>query len=108
MHHQCALNVAADDNDILNDLVQQLFARYIEPRPIRNLVVSFGKLSRYDAPRQQSIFEREEELQERRCLRLAVDKISERFGRNAILRASALLKHSTIIDRHGLIGGHRA
>ena len=108
LHHQCALNVAADDNDILNDLVQQLYARYIEPRPIRNLVVSFGKLSCYDAPRQQSIFDREEELQERRSLRLAMDKISERFGRNAILRASALLKHSTIMDRHGLIGGHRA
>jgi hypothetical protein len=50
----------------------------------------------------------EDAKEERRSLRLALDHISERYGRNAVLRASALLKHSTIIERHGYIGGHHA
>ena len=108
LHHQCSLDIASDDNDILCDAVLRLFGRYVEDRYIRNLVVSFGKLSPYEGPRQQSLFEIEEALVEKRSLRLAMDHISERYGRNAVLRASALLKHSTIIDRHGLIGGHHA
>ena len=108
LHHQCALDIATDDNDTLYDAVIRLFRRHVEDKYIRNLVVSFGKLSDYASPRQLSILEDEGAKEERRSLRLAMDHISERYGRNAVLRASALLKHSTIIERHGYIGGHHA
>ena len=108
LHHQSALNVATDDNEILFDAVNRIYDRYIENRYIRDVVVSFGKLASYEGDHQQSLLDDEEELQEKRNLRKAMDHISELYGRNAVLRASSLLEHSTVIHRHGLIGGHNA
>lgn len=108
LHHQCSLDVPSDDNDILFAAVKGIYSRHIQHKNIRNVVVSFGKLRDYDASRQQSLFEDENELLKRRRLRFALDEISSQYGRNAVLRASALLSHSTVIDRHGLIGGHKA
>ena len=108
LHHQCSLDIPTDDNDLLFAAVKGIFDRYVEQKYVRNVVVSFGKLHNYERPRQQSLLEDEALLNERRNLRLAIDQISALYGRNAVLRASALLDHSTVIDRHGLIGGHRA
>jgi len=107
-HHQCALDVATDDNDTLFAAVKRLYDRFVEPKMIRNVVVSFSKLRPYHGARQLTFFSDGDELEEKRSLRVAIDQISSRYGRNAVLRASSLLAHSTVIDRHGLIGGHRA
>ena len=106
--HQCALDVPSDDNETLCDVVTRLYDRYVSSKSIRNVSVSFSRLSPYEAPRQIPIWGDEDERTERRHLRLAMDAITERYGRNAVLRASSLLNNSTIVDRHGLIGGHRA
>jgi len=108
LHHQCALDVPSDDNDTLFDAVKRIFARYVESKMIRNVVVSFSKLRPYEGERQVSFLDDNAAIEERRNLRLAMDHIAARYGRNAVLRASSLLDHSTVIDRHGLIGGHRA
>jgi len=107
-HRQCALNIASDDPSILFRAIKNLFDQHVEEKMIRNVYVSFSKLRSYEAPRQLSLLDDEEALCKRRRLLCALDAISERYGRNAVLRASALTKNSTIIDRHGLIGGHHA
>ena len=35
------------------------------------------------------------------------DSLHKKFGKNSVLRASALLDESTAIERHNQIGGHR-
>lgn len=107
-HHQCALNVRSDDNDILFEAVSRLYDQFVEPKAIRNVSISFGKLKPYSPLHQQSLLHDDDALIERRRLRQAMDQIAAVYGRNAILRASALLPNSTAITRHGLIGGHAA
>ena len=37
-----------------------------------------------------------------------IDEITSKFGKNSILKASALLEDSTVKDRNNKIGGHNA
>ena len=37
----------------------------------------------------------------------AMDKLKDKYGKNILLRASALTENSTAIERHNQIGGHR-
>ena len=108
MNHQCALDVPSDDNDVLFTAIERLYDRYVSPKKIRDVVVCFTKLHPYSGLRQASFFSNEEDQAKRRSLRLAVDAISTRYGRSAVLRASSLLGNSTVIERHKLIGGHAA
>ncbi|MBQ2069852.1 MAG: hypothetical protein II467_02870 [Bacilli bacterium] len=108
LHHQCALDIPTDDNETLYEAAIRIFDRYIEEKHIRNVVVSMNKLVPYAPDRQLSLFEEDGAQERRRNLRLALDQISSRYGRNAVLRASSLCADSTVIDRHGLIGGHHA
>lgn len=108
LHHQCSLNIPTDDNETLFQAVIGIFDRYKEDKYIRDISISFGKLSPYHGMNQQSLLEDGVALEKRRNLRLAIDRIASRFGRNAVLRASSLCADSTVIDRHGLIGGHHA
>lgn len=39
---------------------------------------------------------------------MAIDEIKNKYGKNSILKASALLPDSTIIERNKKIGGHAA
>ncbi len=108
LHHQCSLDIPTDDNETLFQTVLMLFRRFVEDKYIRDIVVSFGKLSPYCGFRQQSLLDDNAAMDRRRNLRLALDRIARAFGRNAVLRASSLCEDSTVIERHGLIGGHRA
>ncbi|MBQ7250531.1 MAG: hypothetical protein IJS37_04215 [Bacilli bacterium] len=107
-HHQCALNVPTDDNDELYACLLVLYRHYVGNRKIRNLSIAFSKLRSYDSPSQLSFLNDQKELEEKRSLRLALDFIAGMYGKNAVLRASSLTDASTIKERHGYIGGHRA
>ncbi|HAV19757.1 MAG TPA: damage repair protein [Firmicutes bacterium] len=104
---QMALQRPSDDNEILKDAFLTLFNRHIEHgRFVRNVGLAFSKLQPllYE---QLDIFIDPLEQDKKRRLQTALDEIKFRFGRDAILRATALLKSSTTIERHKLIGGHR-
>ena len=47
-------------------------------------------------------------LFEKENLSIAIDNIKEKYGKNAILKATSLLNDSTIRDRNKKIGGHTA
>ena len=107
-HHQCSLNIPTDDNDELFGCLQSIYRRHVGNHKIRNLSIAYSKLRPYDAPRQLDAFRNETEQEEKRNLRLAMDYIADMYGKNAVLRASSLTAGSTIRERHGYIGGHRA
>jgi DNA polymerase V len=104
---QMALMNPTDDNDILIEALLTLFYKFIEPkRFVRNIGFSFGRLTTPEHE-QLNLFIDPYEQDRKRRLQHALDEIKYRFGKNAILRATALLPSSTTIDRHTLIGGHR-
>lgn len=104
---QATLDIATDDNDSLMDAIYHIVDSAASNLPIRGLGISFSKLEPYKAM-QWSLFEEPEEAEERRVLNLTIDDIQLTYGRNSVLRATSLLPDSTIKERHGQIGGHKA
>lgn len=103
---QRVLDIATDDTDSLFESIMEAFEEGREELPIRGLYISFGKLTNPPAE-QLSIFEKVELRDERRKLDNAIDTIKSMFGKNSVLRCSALTNSSTIIWRNGMIGGHK-
>ena len=52
--------------------------------------------------------EREEALTKEKNLQKAMIEIRSRYGKNAVLKGSSLKEGSTVIERNGQIGGHKA
>lgn len=104
--HQMSLIRATDDEDTLYEALMRIYHRYVENKPIRNLTFAFRKLSPLDRE-QLDLFTDVHVTDKKRKLQFTIAQIKERYGHNAILRTSALLKASTTKDRHSLIGGHR-
>ena len=95
-----------DDSDVLLEAVLELYKKHVIDLPIRNISISFGGLS--DASYQQlNLFEDANEQNERRNLQKALDLLHSKYGKNSVLRASALLEESTVKERNEFIGGHR-
>jgi DNA polymerase V len=104
--HQMSLIRSTDDDDVLYEALMTLFTKYAESKPIRNVTFAFRKLVPLKQE-QLDLFTDVETTDKKRRLQFTLAKIKERYGHNAILRTSALLKSSTTRDRHTLIGGHR-
>ena len=97
---------ATDDSQVLFDAVIEIYNRYINDFPIRNIGIYFGGL--VPASHQQlDLFEDESKQNKRHNLQKAVDKLHNKYGNNSVLRASALLEESTIKERNEYIGGHK-
>ena len=97
---------ASDDSKVILDAVLEIYHRYINDNPIRNIGIYFGGLA--PASHQQlNLFEDGEEQIDRLNLQKAVDKLHSKYGNNSVLRASSLLEESTIKERNEYIGGHK-
>ncbi len=105
--HQMALIRATDDNEILKESFLTLYRRHIDARQcVRRVGLALSKLQPL-THEQLDLFIDPKEQDRRRRLQHTLDEIKVRYGKNAILRATALLSSSTTIERHRLIGGHR-
>ena len=97
---------ATDDTQLLVDAILEIYKHNIKDLPIRNIGISFGDL--VPASHQQlNIFEDEEKQLARHNLQKAMDTLHNKYGKNSVLRASALLEESTVKERNEFIGGHR-
>lgn len=106
---QASLDIPSDDNNVLYDAVVAVFDAFVdEDCPIRDLSVSFSKLQSDYGMGQDSLLADNEAIAKRRSLYRAIDRLTPAFGRNAVLRASSLTEDSTVLERHTLIGGHKA
>ena len=103
---QCSLDIASDNNDVLFATIARLYDKYVIDAPIRRLGISFDKLTPYHF-KQLSIFEEENGERSDEYYK-AIDTIQSKYGKNAVLRMSSLLEDSTVKERHGQIGGHKA
>lgn len=103
---QMSLLSATDNTDVLYNALMEIFNKYAVDMPIRHFGLNFGKLSVANV-QQLNLFEDERKQASNRDLQLTIDEIHNRYGKNMLLRASALTEGSTIIERHNQIGGHR-
>ncbi len=106
-YHVMKLDNPTDDIHIIYNACLLLFDRYYQNKPIRKVGISLGRLSNKESV-QLSIFESDEDVIKKDKSNKAIDEINEKFGKNALLKASSLLSNSTIRDRNKKIGGHSA
>jgi DNA polymerase V len=106
-NRQLSLIAPTDDRDELYEALMEIYNKYIQDYPIRRVGLNFSKLQSLDEYEQLKLFEDPKISKEKRDLQRAIDMIQIKFGKNKILRCSALLENSTIIERHNQIGGHR-
>ncbi len=104
--HQIAFINPTDNFQILKNALNHLFRKYVQNKPIRKITVTLTDI-RHSDYYQTDLFSSPEELEKQRRLLYTLSKIKEKYGKNAVLRASAKNPHSTIEERHGQIGGHR-
>ena len=103
---QLTLLSSTDETEKLYDAIMEIYNKFIQDIAVRQLYISFGKLTDRKA-QQLNIFEDTEKQVKKHNLQLAVDELHNRYGKDIITRASALLDESTSKMRHGQIGGHR-
>ena len=100
------LLAAIDDSKTILEAILEIYNRYVQDLPIRNIGIYYGGLA--PASHQQlNLFEDEKKQETRHNLQKAVDKLHSKYGNNSVLRASALLEESTIKERNEFIGGHK-
>lgn len=102
---QATLLNATDETPKLYEALLEIFSNHIQDRPIRNVGMSFSSLTNSEH-QQLNIFEDQYKQIKSRELLFAIDAIHQKYGKNVLLRASALTEDSTAKERHEQIGGH--
>lgn len=90
------LNESEDIPERIYEVLEYIYYKNIENLPIRKVTIAYSKLSDKRCT-QLSLFENN--IIERDEYHKVIDKINERFGNTSLLRASSLLKNSTIKNR---------
>lgn len=103
--HQLHLEATDLNSDLLKAILY-LYDTYVNDGFIRQIGISYGGLVE-EKNEQLSIFKNLEAIDKERNLYHALDEISKKYGKNKALKATSLLKESTIKERHNQIGGHR-
>jgi len=86
-------------------ICNQMIEDYYDGSPIRKIMISLGKLSKNDGFQLNLFSDYEKEVKDEK-LNHSIDIVKNRFGKNSLVKASALLEDSTIMERNKKIGGH--
>ena len=103
---QMSLLHPTDDTEELFNALMEIKHRFIQDFPIRRIGINFGRLSK-GGFKQIDMFGDAKKEKDNHDLFKAMDKLKDKYGKNILLRASALTENSTAIERHNQIGGHR-
>ena len=90
------LNTEEDNGEKIFETLKYMYYKNIEDLPIRKVGIAYSKLSDKGAT-QLSLFDKNEVLTDE--YNKIIDKITSKYGNTSILRASSLLKSSTIKNR---------
>lgn len=101
-HRQTKLEDPSNLTLEIYSAARRLFHQFWDRQPVRRVGISLSGLS--DANTYQvTLFDRKDQL---RAIDEVMDKIKDRYGDIAILRASSLTSAGQAVDRAGKIGGH--
>ena len=105
--HQVKLDAPTDQEKTILEHCLMIFDKFYEDAPIRKVTVTCAGLSE-KAGVQLNLFDHIENIKEDELIHQAILEIKDKYGKNAVLKASSLLDDSTIRDRNKKIGGHSA
>ncbi len=124
VHHVMQLECQTASTKLAIQAMMQTYAKIVNPTLfIRRINVVAMRVipesQREEKPLQYSLFDdvaaleqehkaKAESLEKEKNLQAAMLSIQDRFGKNAILKASSFQEQSTAIERNGSVGGHRA
>ena len=106
-YHQIKLDQPTDIESVILANALMIFDKYYEDLPIRKVTISCGRLQEKSGV-QLNIFDNIEKIKEQEQIDEAILEIKDKYGKNALLKASSLLNDSTIHERNKKIGGHSA
>ena len=103
---QLSLLQDSDDREYLYTALMEIYNQHVKDLPIRNIGISFGKLTTAGYQTLDLFESPDKQINQHKLLK-TMDRLQDKYGKNIVLRASALTENSTIIERHNQIGGHR-
>ena len=106
-YHTTKLDIKTDDTDIILNTFFLLFDKYYNNLPIRKVTLCLSSLSKKDNV-QLNLFENINDLNKKDSINSSIDSIKNKFGKNSLVKATALLEDSTALERNKKIGGHNA
>ena len=106
-YHVMKLDNPTDSSSKILGACMLIFDRYYNNEPIRIVGVSCGGLVDKESI-QLNLFESFEEEEKEIKKDKTIDEITSKYGKNSLVRASALLEDSTMLERNKKIGGHSA
>lgn len=104
-YHVMKLDNPTDSEKIIYDTCMILFDLYYLNQPIRKVGISVGGLTTKESL-QLNLFQNLEDMEKEDNKNKVIDNITSKYGKNSIVKASALLSDSTILERNKKIGGH--
>lgn len=102
---QLTLEQPTNSVKVIYQACLDLFDLYYENYPIRKVGISLSNLVEGNIY-QYSLFEDEKYLEKEHKLNMSIDKIKNKYGKNAVTRAVSEEEHATAKTRNKLIGGH--
>ena len=104
-NHSRKINIPTNNEEKIYEICINTFNNFVEDLPIRKISISLGKIENNNYT-QLNLFEENEKIQEEKNLTCVIDEITEKFGNNSLLKASSLMKDSTIKRRNNTLAGH--
>ena len=95
-HDSVSLRIDEDDKQTIYEALEYLYNKNIEDLPIRKVSIAYSGLKK-KTHTQLSLFDTNKE--ENNDFENLIDEINKKYGRTSILRASSLMKSSTIKNR---------
>ena len=103
--HQVTLDYPTDDTDKIYEDLIKIYEKYVGNHKIRGIYITYSQLESGEYE-QLNLFEIGKTDLTKREMTKTIDGLKQKYGKDTILRASALLEESTAKERHNQIGGH--
>jgi DNA polymerase V len=104
-YHSRKLESSTTDDTLIYQVCMSMFQKFYSDYPIRKVSISLGGLEDNNTE-QLNLFESYEEKTKKDNINNTLDEIKNKYGKNSIIKASNLLKDSTMIERNKKRGGH--
>ena len=104
-YHSMKLDAPTRNPKEIVKVCNQMIEDYYDGSAIRKIMISVGKLSKNSSMQLSLFSDYEKDIKDEK-LNQSIDLVKNKFGKNSLVKASALLDDSTIMERNEKIGGH--
>ena len=104
-YHSMKLPAPTRDPKEISKICKDMVDKYYDGSAIRKIMISVGKLSKNNSTQLSLFKDYEKEVKDEK-LNHSIDFVKNKFGKNSLVKATALLEDSTIMERNKKIGGH--